>query len=232
MCAHVYMYIVRTSRGDSVVWQSGGMSASLWMDNKEVLVMSTNTQPGEEGLVKRIQRDSTCRDVTAPTSVISYNRWMGGVDRGDQLRQYYHLCLKSRKFYKYIFWFLVDVSITNTYILHKAYGGAASKDYKSFRLLLAKALIGCYSSRKRPVPRTPSHLTPVRPTRVGVRHFPMKHRSGSKKGVSRCWYCAQCKDSPVRKETVWYCTDCECHLCHTGESDTDCFLKYHMSISS
>ena len=120
MCARVYMNIVRTSRGDSVVWQSGGMSASLWMDNKEVLVMSTNTQPGEQGLVKRMQRDSTCRDVTAPTSVISYNRWMGGVDRGDQLRQYYHLHLKSRKFYKYIFWFLVDVSITNTYILHKA----------------------------------------------------------------------------------------------------------------
>lgn len=52
---------------------------------------------------------------------------MGGVDRGDQLRQYYHLRLKSRKFYKYIFWFLVDVSITNTYILHKAYGGAHSR---------------------------------------------------------------------------------------------------------
>ena len=42
---------------------------------------------------------------------------MGGVDRGDQLRGYYHVRLKCVKNYKYIFWFLFEVAVTNAYIL-------------------------------------------------------------------------------------------------------------------
>ena len=45
---------------------------------------------------------------------------MGGVDRGDQLRGYYSCRSKSRKFYKYIFYFLLDTTITNAYILSES----------------------------------------------------------------------------------------------------------------
>ena len=44
---------------------------------------------------------------------------MGGVDRNDQLRQYYAIWMKGRKYYKYIWWFLFDVAVTNAYILCK-----------------------------------------------------------------------------------------------------------------
>ena len=78
--------------------------------------MSTNVQPNEQGTVHRMQRNATAIQITAPAAIILYNKWMGGVDKGDQLQQYYHLRLKSRKFYKYIFWYLVHVSIiTHTY---------------------------------------------------------------------------------------------------------------------
>ena len=106
-------------RGDSVVRQSGQLATTIWMDNREVLVMSTNVQPHEKSTVHRMQTDTTARDIQAPMAIVSYNKWMGGVDRGDQIRQYYHLRLKSRKFYKYIFWFLVDVCIANAHIIHK-----------------------------------------------------------------------------------------------------------------
>ena len=42
---------------------------------------------------------------------------MGGVDDNDQLRGYYHVRLKCRKLYKYIFWFLFDVAIVNSFIV-------------------------------------------------------------------------------------------------------------------
>ena len=83
-----------------------------------------------------------------------------------------------------------------------------------FRLDLAKSLIGSYNSRKRapptatPVPRPPHPHTML--------HFPIKKRTGSRKGVSRCWYCAHTRAPPKRKETLWYCEECELHLCHTG----------------
>ena len=44
------------------------------------------------------------------------NTFVGGIDGGDQVRCYY-----SRKFYKYIFHFLLDVAITNAFILQKGY---------------------------------------------------------------------------------------------------------------
>ena len=86
------------------------MAASAWMDRKTVMVMSTNGQPSSSGTVTRKQRDGSTIEVPCPESIISYNKFMGGVDR-DQLRGYYSCRSRSRKFYKYIF--LFDVAITN-----------------------------------------------------------------------------------------------------------------------
>ena len=178
--------------------------------------------------MRRMQTDTTVCDVTAPMAIVTYNKWMGGVDRGDQIRQYHHLRLKSRKFYKYIFWFLVDVCIANAYILHKCTITGKPAPFKTFRLDLAKSLIGSYNSRKRapptatPVPRPPRPRTML--------HFPIKKRTGSRKGVSRCWYCAHTRAPPQRKETLWYCEECELHLCHTGITETDCFRAHHAKM--
>ena len=75
-----------------------------------------------------------------------YNRFMGGVDLGDQLRGSYHVRLKNRKNYKYIFCFLFDVAITNAFILHSFDESTLQMDNKSFRMMLAKQLIGDYMS--------------------------------------------------------------------------------------
>lgn len=69
---------------------------------------------------------------------------MGGVDHNDQLRGYYHVRLKCRKCYKYIFWFLFDVAITNSYILCKHYTDLDFGDVRPFRTELDKGLIGEY----------------------------------------------------------------------------------------
>ena len=193
--------------------------------------MSTNVQPNETGTVRRMQADTTVRDVTAPAAIITYNKWMGGVDRGDQLRQYYQLRQKSHKVYKYIFWFLMDVSITNAFILHNYSTSSSTRStpLKAFRLELAKGLIGDYNSRKRAAPRAaPFVPRPRRPTSVA--HFPLRRPSGSKKGVARCWYCSHTRRPPLRRETVWYCGECNLYLCHTGTTQTDCFLAHHKAL--
>lgn len=201
------------------------------MDNKEVQVLSTNVQPDDRGTVRRMQSDSTVREIQAPMAIISYNKWMGGVDRGDQIRQYYHLRLKSRKVYKYIFWFLVDVSISNAYIIHKHHTSATTKStpFKTFRLELAKCLIGSYNSRKRAAP-TAAPALPRPPRPATVAHFPLKKPTGSQKGVTRCWYCHNQRRPSQRKETMWYCEECEIYLCHTGVIETDCFRAHHASM--
>lgn len=144
-----YMYMATTSqhdyvyskyctflhRGDSAVVQCGGVVATLWMDKKVVRALSTNFQPNDTGNVTRKLYDGSTISVLCPDAIIQYNRYMRGVDRNDQLRQYYHVRLRGRKYYKYIFWFLLDVSITNAYILFSNYAnheGSAVRCLKDF----------------------------------------------------------------------------------------------------
>ena len=95
--------------------------ANIWQDKKLVSVMSTNCQPTGPTTVRRKQKDRQVKSVTCPPNVVAYNKFMGGVDRCDQLRGYYRLRTKSKKCYKYIFWFLFECCIVNAFTLVKHY---------------------------------------------------------------------------------------------------------------
>ena len=216
-------------RGDSFSMQAGNIVATLWLDNRVVTVLSTNSQPAEMSQVRRRQGDGSRREIPCPSSVAKYNAYMGGVDHNDQLRKYYHVTLKCRKCYRYIFWFLFEVSVTNSYILSKLCTDqeAASKSLLQFRLDLSKELIGDYCSRRRPG-RGPSARAAL-----PLRHFPVKQRANSLSGRSKCWYCTHVRRPARRRETLWYCVDCGRSLCHTGVADgSDCFLLHHQQITS
>ena len=205
-------------RGNSKTFQCGDLTATVWQDNKPVAVVATNSDCTTSTSVTRRNRDGSRMEVSCPQSVKLYNMFMGGVDRNDQLRRYYNVRMKCRKMYKYIFWFLVDVSITNAYILYKCFGDPDTKttDLKTFRVDLSKSLIADYCSWKRPGRHSVS--APIK--RFCAAHFPMR---GAEKG-RRCHYFYAYKHT--RHETVWYCKDCNLFLCHNGR-ENDCFLQYH-----
>ena len=145
---------------------------------------------------------------------------MGGVDYNDQLRQYYHVRMKGRKYYKYVWWFLFDSAVRNAYVLCKHHTYLSVPSLKNFRIDLAKALIGDYCSRKRP--GCPS-ATPTA-HRLCEDHFPTKGASKPR----RCFYC-QHHRGKQRHETLRQCKTCGVFLCHSGRED-DCFLLYHRSL--
>ena len=124
---------------------------------------------------------------------------------------------KCRKFYTYIFVFMDDVAITNSYILYKNFSpDPVLKTMKDFRLKLASQLIGNYSSRKLPGRRS----FQIRP--LPLAHFPTKNQEG-KRGP-----CKGCK--PKRTDTPWFCAACKEWLCHSGNPENDCFLSWHKNI--
>ena len=67
--------------------------------------------------------------------------YMGGAEKADQLRGYYHVCPKN---YKHVFWFLFDVATTNAFILHLYFSVTTSTPMtlKQFRVKFAEQLIG------------------------------------------------------------------------------------------
>ena len=218
----------------------------MWRDKKLVYVMSTNSQPEGDSTVRRRNRDGTAQQVPCPPSVVAYNQHMGGVDRGDQLRQYYRAKGKTRKSYRYIFWFLFDSCVVNAFVLHKNFVpvtamSAKEATVRNFRLRLAEGLIGSYCSRQRyclPQPVRDAALVSATPpvkrrweergspshNRGTDGHFPIKgHRS-------RCAYCWN-ERGHRRVETNVRCRKCGKAFCVVAQDPPldgpSCFERYH-----
>ena len=203
-------------RGDSEVRQAGNLVLSIWQDNKAVTVLSTNAQSTTTVMVKRRQKDGTRVDVQCPESVALYNKYMGGVDKGDQLHQYYSIRTKSKKMYKYIFWFLFDVTITNAFILYQLTSQTSSKSLplKEFRAQLAREFMGSYISRKQAGHPRQAPVLGVPFGNQTLRHFPRKTQKGR---------CRRCHTG----YTTWWCAECKLRFCHSG-NDSNCFMDYHI----
>ena len=98
----------------------------MWKEQKLVYVMSTNTHPRHTATVQWKDRNGTVNTVVCPQNVVHYNQFMGGVDHADQLRNYYRVRCRSRKFYRYLFCFVFDCAVVNTFIVWKHYQPIAS----------------------------------------------------------------------------------------------------------
>ena len=109
-------------------------------------MLSTNCQAQESGIVTRKLRVGTSM------SVLCTNTWGEWIE----MTNFDNTTMSGsgRKYYKYIFWFLLDVSISNSYILFLNYATNDSprrlKCPKEFLLQLVKELIANYCSRKCP----------------------------------------------------------------------------------
>ena len=207
-------------RGDSITLQSEvllNLTISVWQDTKPVTVTATNCQAIPLDSVSRKLKTGEHHTYPCPEAITQYNKYMGGVDRNDQLRQYYHIRLKCRKYYKYLYWMLFDITISNAYILSSTSVSLSSitRSTKDFRSSLAKELLQGYCSRK----TKGRHLVIPR-KRFQSNHFPLK-------GDGKQHPCNFCKKHGVRKDTTWMCKECNLYFCHRGYSDTDCFLVYH-----
>ncbi len=121
----------------------------------------------------------------------------------------------------YNYYFLFDVAITNSYILHKNFTSNTIRNVKQFRLQLAKELIGTYCSRKT------SGRSCGLPRTLALQHFPLRicpQPSAKRCKRGRCGYCSQLHKSS------WMCQECGVWLCHDGNNETDCFYLWHKSL--
>jgi len=133
---------------ESQICQRGNLMVSL-ADNHPMVMIATNSDPTVMDSAKCKSKDGT-RSYSCPTLVWQYKKCMGEVACNDHLRGYFWVFSRSKKYYKYLFWFLVDLVITNSYILCLHRSDLRKNGIKDFRCTLAKQLIGDYHSRKQP----------------------------------------------------------------------------------
>ena len=134
--------------GESLFRRKGGVVATVWKDKKLVSFLSTQCEVRGNDTVSRKQKDGTIIQVPTVPVVQLYNKYMGGVDRSDQMRQYYECSRRAKKWWRYLLWFCVDVCAVNAHILMLEADNFPNFTQLQFRLELIKTLIGDFSLRK------------------------------------------------------------------------------------
>lgn len=211
--------------GEIAAYQRGKVLALKWKDKKDVSVLSTvhNASMVEVGVKRKRSEENATKK--KPAVVIDYNDTMGGVDRVDQHLADYPLPRKrGKKYYVKIFFHLVEQALWNSYQLYLKCNG--KKTAFCYRLEVIRRLVQqnhCSTSsprRGRPGPIPP-------PLRLTGRHFPEVIPPTAKKQnpTRQCGMCSRVRtprNKKIRRETRYYCPDCNVPLCVTP-----CFRAYH-----
>ena len=135
-------------RGESLYRRQGNIVVTVWKDKKLVSFISTQCDVRGDETVRRKQKDGTYIEVPTIPAVTLCNKYMGGVDRNDQMQQYYETSRRARKWWRYLFWFCLDVTIVNAYILMQIADKHPHLTQLEFRIELVNALIREFSSRQ------------------------------------------------------------------------------------
>jgi hypothetical protein len=188
-------------RGWSKALQAGKIVSTVWMDKKPVYSISTDINADTKTTISRKQSDGKHSEVKCPEVIKKYTQSMGGVDRLDQMHSYYAVGRKSRKWWRVLADWAIDVCIVNSFILYN-HSERRQLTQLQYRIRLAKALIGGWAQGE------------TRRLGKGM-HLPEKRL-----GLADCHHCSN--RSAQRKRTMYACTTCKVHLCIDS-----CFSAHH-----
>ena len=90
----------KLARGQHLYQVKGRLVALTWQDKKPIHFLSTISpapKPDEQVFAKRRKRDGTLEDVPCPEVVHMYNKYMGAVDRNDQMCSFFYCWYTNQK---------------------------------------------------------------------------------------------------------------------------------------
>ena len=192
-----------------------------WQDKRDVLLLSTLH---DDSMVE-VQRRSRLvtggvEGIKKPKVVHEYNQHMGGVDQSDQLLMYYGYSHRQMKWWKRVFFHLLDLSIVNASVLYNIVNTKQLTQLE-FRVEVANGLLEGYTRRQ------PRHFTVSQelPLRLTERPFPEKVDTDTPHGGRpRCEVCRA--RGKKRSQTKYRCKVCKVPL-HLE----DCFETYHTKLN-
>ncbi len=107
---------VKLQKGESKSFMHGQNLCLVWRDKISVY-MASNACGNE--MVTLPSKIPGKPDRKKPKVIEQYNQAMGGVDKADQMGIYYCFQRKSLKWWKNVFFWLIEISVVNSYILYK-----------------------------------------------------------------------------------------------------------------
>lgn len=208
-------------KGDVVHRKANNILFVVWKDKREVSLLSTIHNPVSV-LSQNVDPHSRQR-IMKPECVLDYNQNMRLVDKSDAMISSIECARKTLKWYKKLFFHLLDLTMLNSYILYTLKSGKKGK-LQSFIIEVIRQLLET-NATERPAPGHRS--ASLDPSRLTARHFPRTMQpppESKKQRVQRaCYVCRHTtRRQQQRRDTRYHCRECDVALCIEP-----CFEEYH-----
>jgi len=200
----------------------------VWQDKRPVLMLSTYHNASTQTIQRRQKTNGIMQevDIQKPVVIMDYTAKMGAADRADQLCTSYNFCRKSLKWWRKLFFWLLEVGVVNSYILYNINRDANNEPrvtHLQFRKRLIELLVGdvrnARKRRGRPSTQDKAERLNKKPHFVG---------QADKNHAKDCVICSNRHRQGERKRTIYYCDTCSRH---PGLHPTECFRRYHTLVN-
>lgn len=134
----------KQNRGSTsvTVREDGLMACIKWLENKPVVMLSTNESKEPECEVKRWSKaEKKYVEVKQPKVINSYNKNMGGVDLADRMLSYCPSRARTKKWTVRSIMHFIDLAIVNSWLQMRDFKkgkGVAARDIPQFRTFKLK----------------------------------------------------------------------------------------------
>ncbi|XP_046395730.1 piggyBac transposable element-derived protein 4-like [Ischnura elegans] len=184
-----------------------GIFICKWKDRREVLMISSE-HCGE--MIEVANRRGKISK--KPSVVAEYNKFMGGIDRADQIISYYPVERRSLRWYLKLGIHMFQILLNNSQILHNKFS-SQHMSLQNFRESVIASLI--FKNKPAEIP------APIQ--RKEKIHLPVQIQSekGSRAQRKRC---RNCSTTGVRRDVATYCPMCDGE---PGLCLEPCFRVFH-----
>lgn len=194
-----------------------------WKDRRVVNMLST-IHTSNIVQTRKVKRDGTT--IEKPACVVDYNQNMGSVDKIDMLLSSTECVRKTLKWYKKLFFHLVDLAVVNAHAMYKV-KRRENISLAAFQLELIRQLISRYQEKETKTTNKGGRPSSGDiPLRLTARHFPqlVPPVPGGKQNAQRiCHVCKHSENHPKkRKDSRYFCPECNVGLCIVP-----CFELFH-----
>ncbi|EWS73134.1 PiggyBac-like protein (macronuclear) [Tetrahymena thermophila SB210] len=150
------MKIQNFNKGETKSLTKDNIHIFLWRDKDKLVKMITNFLDNRK-IVKSMKKTGQIK--TIPLMVDIYNKYAHSVDKRNQICQNYRIHKRSQKWWKCVFYRLLDTTLCNAYIIYKILneGKKSLLTHKDFRIKIVEELIQSLNESTAQLTKSLSH---------------------------------------------------------------------------
>lgn len=199
-------------RGETFFMSNGKVCIHLWHQKRVVKMIST-MHPLE---MEKVKTKNYPDGVLKPVSVLDYNKYMGAVDKCNQMVKYYPCFRKTLKWQKKIFFYFLNICCSNALALYRKQFPKEQLTLFDFIYSIIKEML-----MKRDDTDYTNKYT-IQRLSGGIADHSLISNPPGKKGHARMRRCVVCSKHKICRRSAYSCKECNVTLCKTP-----CFKNYH-----